>query len=87
MARSAKAPPITPCGDDQDVYMVENHLGRHGRMWPEAVSDTTDFEAVITDPLTRQYTSPVRVIAFKLPEGWSDEASAGASHELRRRRE
>jgi hypothetical protein len=69
MRRSAGAPSIAPRGDDQDVYIVEDDLGRHGRIWPEAVSETTDFDTVVADLLSGQYASPVRVIAFNVAEG------------------
>lgn len=78
-------PSIAPRGDDEDVYLVEDDLGRLGRVWREADADTASFEAVVTDLLTGQYTKPVRVVAFNVAQGWSRDASAAAAHELRRR--
>lgn len=46
MRRSPHAPSIAPRGDDHDVYMVEDD---HGRIWPEADSETTDFDTVVAD--------------------------------------
>jgi hypothetical protein len=43
MRWSARAPSIAPRGDDQDLYMVEDDLGRLGRIWPEADSEATDY--------------------------------------------
>jgi hypothetical protein len=37
--------------------MVEDDLGRHGRIWPEALSETTDFKTVVADLLTGQYSN------------------------------
>jgi hypothetical protein len=85
MRRSTRAPSIAPRGDDQSLYMVEDDLGRLGRIWPEADSDATDCETVVGDLLGGQYTNPVRVIAFNVAEGWSRDASAEVADELRRR--
>ena len=54
-------PSIVPESDDQNVYLVLDDLGRLGRIWPEADAEATDLETVITDLLTGQYSSPVRV--------------------------
>jgi hypothetical protein len=51
-----------PRGDDRDVYMVEDDLGRLGHIWPEADSETTDFETIVTDLLTGQYSHALRVL-------------------------
>jgi hypothetical protein len=83
--RDRERPSIPPRGDDQDVCMVDDDLGRHGRIWPEANSETTDFETVVADLLTCQYSNPLRVITFNVAEGWSRDASADVAHELRRR--
>jgi hypothetical protein len=36
-------PSIVPRGDDHDVYMVVDDLGKLGRIWSEADYETTDF--------------------------------------------
>ena len=59
-------------------------LGRLGRIWPEADAETTDLENVVSDLLTRQYSSPVRVVAFNTAERWSEDVSADVAEELRR---
>jgi hypothetical protein len=59
-------------------------LGRLGRIWPEADAETTDQETVISDLLTGQYSSPVRVVAFNTAERWSEDVSADVAEELRR---
>jgi hypothetical protein len=40
---------------------------------------------VILDLLDGQYKNPIRVIAFNVAEGWSQDASADIAQELRRR--
>lgn len=78
-------PSIVPLADAEDVYLVEDDLGRLGRVWREADAGTATFEAVVTDLLTGQYSRPVRVVVFNVAQGWSRDASADAAHELRRR--
>jgi hypothetical protein len=85
MRRSDWTPSIVPRGDDRDVYMVEDDLGRLGHIWPEADSETTDFETIVTDLLTGQYSHPLRVVAFNVAQGWSRDASDDVAHELRHR--
>jgi hypothetical protein len=69
---------------DQNIYLVMDDLGRLGRIWPEADAETTDLETVISDLLTGQYSSPVRVVAFNTAERWSEDVSADVAEELRR---
>jgi hypothetical protein len=65
--------------------MVEDDLGRLGRVWRETDTETTNIETVISDLLTSQYKNPLRVIAFNLAEGWSRDVSGDVADELRRR--
>ena len=60
-------------------------LGRLGRIWLEADAETTDLETVISDLLTGQCSSPVRVVAFNTAERWSEDVSADVAEELHRR--
>ena len=85
MRRSIWTPSIVPNGDDQNVYLVVDDLGRLGRVWREADADTTDLETVFQDLLGGQYSSPVRVISFNTVEGWSRDVSGDIADELRRR--
>jgi hypothetical protein len=39
MRKSGWTPSIVPNGDDQDVYLVVDDFGRHGRAWREADVD------------------------------------------------
>ena len=85
MRRSEWTPSIVPNGDDQNVYMVADDLGRLGHIWPEADLERTDLETVIQDLLEGQYKNPIRVISFNTAEGWSQDVSADVAEELRRR--
>jgi hypothetical protein len=85
MRRSGWTPSIVPRGDDQDVYMVVDDLGRLGRVWREADVENTDFETVVTDLLDGQYSNPIGIFCFNVAEGWSRDVSADVAHELRRR--
>jgi hypothetical protein len=83
--RSSWTPSIAPESDDHNIYPVMDDLGRLGWIWPEADAETTDLETVISDLLTGQYSSPVRVVAFNTAERWSEDVSADVAEELRRR--
>jgi hypothetical protein len=85
MRKSSWTPSIVPKGDDQNIYLVMDDLGRLGRVWREADVETTDLETVILDLLEGQYKSPVRVVSFNTAEKWSQDVSADVVHELRRR--
>lgn len=76
------SPSIAPAGDDQDVYMVEDDLGRLGRVWRETDVVAADWDTVIDDLLTGQYRSPVRVVAFNIAERWSRDVSEDIAREL-----
>jgi hypothetical protein len=77
------SPSIVP--RDETVYLVEDDLGRLGRVWREADSEETDLETVLSDLLSGQYKDPLRVIAFNVGEGWSRDVSEDVARELRRR--
>ena len=85
MRRSNWTPSIVPSGDDHNVYLVMDDLGRLGRVWREADDSAAELEAVILDFLAGQYKSPIRVVAFNTAEHWSQDASADIVQELRRR--
>jgi hypothetical protein len=85
MRRTGWTPSIVPNGDDQNVYLVVDDLGRTGRVYREADTETADLETVILDLLEGQYKNPVRVVAFNTAEKWSQDVSADVVHELRHR--
>jgi hypothetical protein len=78
-------PSIVPSGADQNIYLVVDDLGRHGRVWRETDAERTDLETVITDMLDGQYSSPVAVYGFNPGEGWSRDVSEDIAREIRRR--
>jgi hypothetical protein len=71
MRRSNWTPSIVPNGDDQNVYLVVDDLGRLGRVWREADAEATDLETVLLEMLEGQYKDPVRVVSFNTAESWS----------------
>jgi hypothetical protein len=77
------SPSIAPT--EEDVYLDEDELGRLGRVWIEADSNVTDLETVLKDMMTRQYSNPVRVVAFNVSEGWSRDVPEDVAIEPRRR--
>jgi hypothetical protein len=85
MARTGWTPSIVPKGDDQNVYLVVDDLGRLGPVYREADVETADLEMVILDLLEGQYKDPARVVAFNTFEGWSQDVSVDIAQELRRR--
>jgi hypothetical protein len=85
MRRSNWTPSIVPSGDDHNVYLVMDDLGRLGRVWRETDDCAAELEAVILDLLAGQYKSPIRVVAFNTAEHWSQDVSADVAQELRRR--
>jgi hypothetical protein len=84
MRKSSWTPSIVPNGNDQNVYLVTDDLGR-SRIWRETDAEGTDLEAVIVDLLDGQYKNPVRVVGFNTAEKWSQDVSGDVAHELRRR--
>jgi hypothetical protein len=85
MRKSGWTPSIVPKGDDQNVYLVVDDLGRNGRVYRETDVEAADLETIILDLLSGQYKDPVRVVAFNTFEGWSRDVSADIAQELRRR--
>jgi hypothetical protein len=85
MPRKGWTPSIVPKGEDQNVYLVVDDLGRNGRVYREADVETTDLETVISDLLDGQYQNPIRIVSFNTTEKWSQDVSADVAHELRHR--
>jgi|ERR1700733_10999747 hypothetical protein len=85
MPRTGWTPSIVPKGDDQNVYIVVDDLGRNGRVYRETDVETADLETVILDLLSGEYKNPARVVAFNTFEGWSQDVSTDIAQELRLR--
>jgi hypothetical protein len=81
MRRSNWTPSIVPSGDDHNVYLVMDDLGRLGR---ESDYEDTSFETVVADLLSGQYKKPIGIFCFNAAEGWSRDVSEDIAHELRR---
>jgi hypothetical protein len=79
------APIIVPYGADQTVYIVVDSLGANGAVYREAEMERSDFETIIGDLLTGQFSDPVRVIAFNTLEHWSEEVSNDIATEIQSR--
>src|SRR5215212_5333819 len=79
--RMRSSPSIVP-GVDRDVCLVLDDFGRLGLAWRETDVEDTGFETVVRDLLDGQYSSPVRVIAFNITEGWSRDVSEDVALEL-----
>jgi hypothetical protein len=47
--RRSWTPPIVPKGDDQNVYLVVDDLGRNGRVYRETDVEAADLKTVILD--------------------------------------
>jgi hypothetical protein len=81
-----RSPSIVPGGEPTTVYLVMDDLGgRLGRIWREVEAEATDYETVIRDLLSGQYSNPVRVVSFNTSEGWSRDVSREVAEDLRQR--
>src|SRR3981081_1841622 len=85
MRRSNWTPSIVPIGDDHNVYLVMDDLGRLGRVWREADDRAAELEAVLHGLVAGQYKSPTRGVPSNAAEQWSQDVSADVAQELRRR--
>jgi hypothetical protein len=79
-----ESPSIIPWGDvDRTVYLVLDDFGaRLGWAWPETDVTDTDRATLIRHLLEGQYSSPVRIVAFNIAEGWSRDVSDEIAAEL-----
>jgi len=85
MRKSGWTPSIVPKGDDQNVYLVVDDLGRNGRVYRETDVEAADLETIILDLLSGQYKDPVRVVAFNTFEGCSQDVLTDIAQDLRLR--
>jgi hypothetical protein len=83
--RTGWTPSIVPNGDDQNVYIVLDDFGRLGRSYRETDPERADLETTISDLMTSQFNSPVRVVAFNTAEHWAEDASEDIAREIMRR--
>jgi hypothetical protein len=84
MPRNGWSPGIVPFGADETAYLVIDCFS-NGTVYRETEIENTDLETVISDLLTGQYNSPLRVIAFNTLEHWSDDVSGDIAAEIQTR--
>ena len=73
-----------PYGADETLYLVIDRSGRFGG-GAETEVERADFETVIADLFSGQFSDPVRVIAFNTLEHWSRDVSGDVAEEVRSR--
>jgi hypothetical protein len=83
--RRSWTPSIVPNGHDQTVYLVVNNYGKSGAAFAETDLGEADLETTLNDLMSGQYSDPVRVVAFKTVEHWSEDASKDVAREIMRR--
>jgi hypothetical protein len=78
-------PGVVPYGADQTVYLVVDSFGALGSVYRETELERADLETVISDMMTGQFSSPVRVVAFNTLEHWSKDVSEEIAQEIQTR--
>jgi hypothetical protein len=85
MPRTGRTPSIVPYGADQTVYLVVDRFGALGVAYRETDVVRTDLEATITDLMSRQFSDPIRVVAFNTAERWAQDVSKDIALEIQSR--
>jgi len=85
MPGSRPSPKLVPYGADQTAYLVVDSVSASGCARRETEVERTDFETIIADFLTGQFSDPIRVIAFNTLEHWSDDISEAVAIEIQTR--
>ena len=78
------SPTLVP-QSDQTAFLVEDDLGKFGRVFVETDISRADRETTLNNLYMHQYNDPVRVIAFNTQEGWSRDVSSDFAFDLLRR--
>ena len=76
-------PSIIPDTSD-DVYLVLDDFGDHGRAWCETAETKADRATLVRWLIEGQFNSPVRIVAFNTSQGWSGDVSNEIADEVRR---
>ena len=63
MPGSRPSPKPVPYGADQTAYLVVDGVSASGRVYRETEVERADFETIIADFLTGQFSDPIRVFA------------------------
>lgn len=75
--QSGWAPSIVPKGDDQNVYLVVDDLGRLGRVYRETDVEATDLEVVI-----KKFVNGARVVDQRILPRAQADVRIGVLHDL-----
>ena len=67
--------PLAPGAPDVTVHLVLNDFGRLGRAYCETDEADADEKTIIENILSGQYSSPLRVVAFNIAEGWARDVT------------
>ena len=72
-----RTPSLAPDEQPHDVtvYIVLNDFGQLGRAYVETDEAKADKETVLSNIDRREYSNPVRVVAFNTAEGWSRDVT------------
>ena len=69
----------------QTAFIVEDDVGKFGRVFSETDVARADRETTLNNLYTHQYHDPVRVIAFNTQQGWSRDVSVEVADKVLRK--
>jgi hypothetical protein len=64
------------------MYLVLDDFGKIGTAYRETDPADANFETVVADILSGQYSHPLRVVAFNTAQGWARDVSSEVAREL-----
>lgn len=77
-------PSIVP-GSPEDFFIVLNHFGILGDAFVETDISRANYDTIVSDLVSGQYSSPLRVIMFNPDTNRSDDVSHAVALEVQRR--
>jgi len=83
--RRSWTPSIVPKGDDQNVYLVVDHLGRMAGSIGKSTPRPPIWKSSSSTCLRGNTKGPVRVVAFNTLEHWSEDVSKDLAREIQTR--
>jgi hypothetical protein len=84
MPSTGWSPGTVPYGADETVYLVVDSFS-NGTVYRETEIEKADLETIVSDLLSGQYNSPVRIVAFNTLEHWSKDVSSDVAAEIQMR--
>jgi hypothetical protein len=84
MPKTGWLPGTVPYGADETVYLVVDSFS-NGTVYRETEIEKADLETIVSDLLSGQYNSPVRIVAFNTLEHWSKDVSSDVAAEIQMR--